>query len=144
MQTMLAHSTAVRPQTVRNCLIIDDSDFDRRRLSRMVKRGFPDFTVSCAATLAEARGFLVTHGATLILLDNQLPDGVGANFALELASDIRFCRTPVILVTDFASPFMYDKAQKAGVAHIVAKSDFGLRYIHDALRSRKHRPATVH
>ncbi|MDW4498318.1 response regulator [Sulfitobacter sp. D35] len=120
-----------RPES---CLIIEDSSFDRRMMSRVLGRSFPHMSVSAVTTLAAARRHLALHGTSLILLDNQLPDGIGANFAMELSADTRFAHIPVILISDWPSPFMYDKAHFAGVRHVVDKSDFGARYIHDALR----------
>jgi CheY-like chemotaxis protein len=64
------------------------------------------------------------------LLDNNLPDGLGANFALELAEDPKLAQIPVILVSDWPSPFMWEKAQSAGLAYVLSKTEFDSRYVH--------------
>jgi hypothetical protein len=59
-----------------------------------------------------------------VLLDNALPDGVGVNFALEIAADPRLRSTRVALVTDWPTPFMLDKARMARVRAVMNKSEF--------------------
>jgi len=70
----------------------------------------------------------------LILLDNNLPDGVGAEFALELAGNPQHASIPVIMVSDWPTPFMWEKAASAGVLYVVNKAEFGVRYVEQALR----------
>lgn len=112
------------------CLIIEDSEFDRERLTRIIGKSHHEMHVEVAATLRSARNALSRKPITLILLDNNLPDGLGANFAMELANDPNLARIPVIMVSDWPSPFMWEKAQSAGVAYVVSKTEFDSRYIH--------------
>ena len=126
------------------CLVVEDSAFDQEKFRRIMARSFGKMKVVMAATLAEARDRVSQMRTDLILLDNSLPDGTGANFAVELSEDPTHADIPVIMVSDFPTPFMYQKAEIAGVRHVVDKSDFGARFIHDALKSRrkkKHRYA---
>ena len=116
-----------------SCLIIEDSTFDQERMRRILDRSFAGVRVDAVATLERARTYLETRRPDLILLDNNLPDGKGANFALEISANPALAAIPVIIVSDWPSPFMFDKAQTAGVQHIVSKGDFGARYIHAAL-----------
>lgn len=117
------------------CLIIEDSQFDQEMIARTIKRSHIDMKVEIATTLGSARRALKRHAYSLILLDNNLPDGLGANFAIELASDDALSRIPIILVSDWPSPFMWEKAASAGVLYVVNKTEFGSRYIHAALKS---------
>jgi DNA-binding NarL/FixJ family response regulator len=112
------------------CLIIEDSEFDRERLTRIIGKSHHEMHVEVAATLRSARSALIRKPITLILLDNNLPDGLGANFALELAEDPKLAQIPVILVSDWPSPFMWEKAQSAGVAYVLSKTEFDSRYVH--------------
>lgn len=118
------------------CLIVEDNFLDQEKLRRVLTRSFNNIQVEVASTIAEARVLLRRIKASLILLDNNLPDGKGANFAVELAADVRLAHVPVIIVSDWPSPFMFDKAQSAGVTHVVNKSDFGARYIHAAFADK--------
>ena len=92
-----------------------------------------DFAGGIEKAVRLAREAVEGSTPDVILLDNNLPDGQGANFALELSEDPRFAHIPVVMVSDWPTPFMYHKAEMAGVRHVVSKADFGARYIHSAL-----------
>lgn len=84
---------------VASCLVVDDNTFDRHMIKRCVGRDRPDLALFECATLTEARRFLDTGHADLILLDNQMPDGSGADFARELRRDRRLTDTVICVVT---------------------------------------------
>mgnify|MGYP003642267352 FL=1 len=118
------------------CLIIEDSEFDQLMMSRVIGRLRGRMRVKVASSLQAAREALAQGEVSLILLDNNLPDGIGANFAMELASDPSHSRTPVIMVSDWPTPFMWEKAAAAGVLYVVNKAEFGIQYVEHALKSR--------
>lgn len=126
-----AHTTA-------RCLIVEDSAFDTEKMTRVIKKTPGKITVETAATLRAARAALAKGETELILLDNNLPDGLGANFALELARNPAMANIPIIMVSDWPSPFMWEKAASAGVAYVLSKTDFDARYVH-AVLSGKHK-----
>ncbi len=130
----LAQATKHRPET---CLIVEDSAFDREKLTRVMKRTRERMRIELAPDLQTARRALEKEGMSLILLDNNLPDGLGADFAQELAKDPRHADIPVIMVSDWPSPFMWEKAASAGVAYVLSKTEFDGRYVHAALRGKK-------
>ncbi len=121
--------------TFGSCLIIEDSEFDSTRMTRIVNRTFDKMPVSVATTLNKARAMLREGQMDIILLDNNLPDGLGANFALELAQDSELGQIPVIIVSDWPSPFMWDKAASAGVLYVVNKMEFDGHHLHAALNA---------
>jgi len=125
------------------CLIVEDSEFDREKLRRILARAYGGMRIEFAPSIEAARRALESGDKALILLDNNLPDGLGANFALELACDDRHAETPVIMVSDWPSPFMWEKAASAGVLYVVNKSEFDARYIEAALRQFKGRRRRV-
>lgn len=130
----LAQATKHRPET---CLIVEDSAFDREKLTRVMKRTRERMRIELAPDLQTARRALEKEGMSLILLDNNLPDGLGADFAQELAKDPRHADIPVIVVSDWPSPFMWEKAASAGVAYVLSKTEFDGRYVHAAMRGKK-------
>lgn len=85
--------------TVSTCLVVDDDTFDRHMIKRCVGRDRPDLNMHECATLAEARRFLDTGHADLILLDNRMPDGLGSDFARELRGNGRLKDTVICVVT---------------------------------------------
>jgi len=131
MRQQQAPSGAVYDGT---CLIVEDSEFDKERLRRILARTYGGMRVEFASSIEAARKALSEGDKALILLDNNLPDGLGANFALELSCDDRHAQTPVIMVSDWPSPVMWEKAASAGVLYVVNKSDFDARYIDAVLR----------
>ncbi len=134
---MQTHQTvrqrAYHPDT---CLIVEDSDFDREKMTRILQKTRDNMRIEIASTLRSARRALEKGEPTLILLDNNLPDGLGADFALELAQDPRLAGVPIIMVSDWPSPFMWEKAASAGVAYVLSKSEFDVRYVRSVLHKK--------
>lgn len=131
----MQHQIAANIVNDATCLIVEDSQFDQQMMTRVIDRSEGKMRVEVAATLTAARSALRAGKVSLILLDNNLPDGVGAEFALELASDPETAKIPVIMVSDWPTPFMWEKAASAGVLYVVNKSEFGVRYVDQAMRS---------
>ena len=120
----LALKTRVRRDIAfrRNCLLVEDSDFDQHRVSRMLK-SVAAVELTIENSLAGAQEALHLGKFDLILLDNALPDGLGVDFALELRKSDKHKQVPIMIVSDFPSPFMYDKALMARVSRVVTKSE---------------------
>ena len=116
-----------------SCLLIEDSNFDQRHIVRMLHAaGRVDLAI--AATLEEARKELARSTFDLILMDNALPDGLGVDFALELRKIDRYRDLPILIASDFPSPFMFDKAMAARVRRVLTKSELRPRHIRDLWR----------
>lgn len=110
-------------KTLETCLIVDDDDFDRDQIKQVVRRDRPDMQTFEFSTLSDAKSYLKTAGADLILLDNRLPDGEGAVLAAELRRDPRHANTPIIVVTgDDVSTLAFDITA-------LSKQDFSARNI---------------
>ncbi|MCA0920730.1 response regulator [Pseudooceanicola nanhaiensis] len=106
------------------CLIIDDSSLDQEMMRRaMDATGLP-VEVLFAGALSEARAVLKAVEVSLVFLDNSMPDGWGADFVGEMARDERFKRVPVVIVSDWPSPFLYAKARASNVCEVWSKRDF--------------------
>ncbi|MCX7558037.1 response regulator [Sulfitobacter sp. F26204] len=120
-------------QPCQTCLIVEDSVFDREKLTRILKKSHESIRIVIASTLKSARRALEKGPMSLILLDHNLPDGLGADFALELAHNPDLATIPVIMVSDWPSAFMWEKASRAGVAYVLNKTEFDGRYVHTIL-----------
>ncbi|KIN75306.1 putative response regulator recevier domain protein [Sulfitobacter noctilucae] len=127
------------PQGIDTCLIVEDSEFDQLKMGRVVRKSCNSMRIEVANTLKSARRMLERGEPALILLDNNLPDGLGADFALELAKDPKLAGVPVIMVSDWPSPIMWEKAASAGVAYVVNKTEFDPKYVHAVLQKGKSR-----
>lgn len=110
--------TAQKPK----CLVIEDSVFDQRMIQRMIRGSGVDAEVVFASTLSAARRILARHRFSMILCDNNLPDGNGTDFAQKLSNDPGYFDTPIVIVSGWPSPFMWAKAKAAGLP-IIDKND---------------------
>lgn len=115
------------------CLIVDDSSFDQEMMLRAAKMAVNNMEVQTVSTLQAAREALMEDPVSLIILDNSLPDGKGADFAVELSRHRKLANIPIIIASDWPSPFMWDKASAAGVRCVVTKSDFNPELIRKVL-----------
>lgn len=109
---------------VLHCLIVEDSNIDQRIMTRVLSRFGRRVAFDFAATIQEARRRLDDVDYSFIFLDNSLPDGRGADFVKELSQNARWGRIPVVMVTDWPSPFMFAKAQSPNVVDVWTKDQF--------------------
>lgn len=109
---------------VPSCLVVEDSELDRNIMERVLARQSRPCRVIFARSLGEARGVLKAETVAIIFLDNSLPDGYGADFLSELSCHPTAANVPVILVSDWPSPFMYAKARAKKVRDIWSKREF--------------------
>lgn len=121
------------------CLIVEDSEFDRQKLGRIVRNSFRNMPIQEAKNLKAARIALDQGGVSLILLDNNLPDGWGMEFAIEIANTPQMAHIPIIIVSDWPSPFMWQKAAAAGVRHVMSKQEFDSAHLMAAVKDRPQR-----
>ena len=122
-----------RPYQCPKCLLIEDSDFDQRRIARILACGM-QVELTIAKDIEDARAALTGQRFDLILLDNALPDGLGVDFAHEIRDKPGHARVPIVMISDFPSPFMYDKAMAAGVTKVLGKDEFQPKHAHEAMR----------
>ena len=120
------------PNRLPHCLLVEDSDFDQQRIAHLLARG-TQVELFIVRTLAAARVALARMPFHLILLNNLLPDGLGVDFAAELRENPRVPFVPIVMISDFSSPFMYEKAMAAKVSIVVDKHKFQPKHVQDAL-----------
>ncbi|MBP0483050.1 response regulator [Sagittula salina] len=108
------------------CLIVDDQEFDRSMMRRVFAHEWPDFPLVIARNLEEARARLAEGDIGMVFLDNVLPDGMGIDFVQEMSTSDRMKSVPVVLVSDFPTPFMHAKAKAANVYEVWSKRQFAV------------------
>lgn len=118
-------------------LVVEDSATDREMMTRVIEKAGFFRSVHFACDLAEARECLAGGKVSLIFLDNSLPDGYGADFLSELAGHSAWQSIPVVLVTDWPSPFMRAKAKCLSVAEIWKKEDFTVGALRQVVNARR-------
>ncbi|SNS43390.1 Response regulator receiver domain-containing protein [Antarctobacter heliothermus] len=93
-------------------------------MRRVMAKHCPEMPLIVARNLGEARARLRSENVSILFLDNALPDGMGVDFLTEMKADKALSQVPVIIVSDFPSPFMYAKAQAAKVCEVWSKREF--------------------
>lgn len=107
------------------CLIVDDNEFERAKMRRVMRAYCPEMQMIIARSVAEAMEKLEKRDVAIMFLENDLPDGNGTEMAMRLATDKDLGTTPVILFGDNPTPFMFAKAKTArNVREIWTKRDF--------------------
>ncbi len=108
----------------RKCLIIEDDEADRLMFKRVFSRLHSGYIADYAESLAAARRYLMDQTYTLIITDNSLRDGNAADFVMELSASKRLARIPILIVSDWPTPFMRAKAGTANVLAVMSKGQF--------------------
>jgi CheY-like chemotaxis protein len=131
------YSNAVRTaRPSQSFLIVEDSLFDQKRIKRVLKNHFDHVELFYASTLKAAQKILDKNMFSLILLDNNLPDGRGADYVQTLAANSKLAPIPVIIISDWPTPFMWEKAQSAGVKFVLRKDEFHAGHVQYALANK--------
>lgn len=98
-------------------LVVDDEADIRELLDLTVAR--MGLSADCAASIAEARGFLQRQSYQLCITDMRLPDGDGLEIVKLIGED--YGETPVAVITAFGSAQNAVAALKAGAFDYLAK-----------------------
>ncbi len=109
-------------------LIVDD-ELDFCALVILMLRG-ESFHIDCAHTLLEASKFLRKEHPEIILLDHNLPDGMGLDYFNKHRKD--FDEAKIVLMTADPSPDLKSQAEAAGIEF--AAKPFGLKKIREIIR----------
>jgi two-component system cell cycle response regulator DivK len=76
---------------------------------------------SYARSIAEARALLMHRRPDLIVMDDMLPDGSGAELARELRAREEFFRTPILAVASDGGPVAREAMIRAGCSEFLSK-----------------------
>ncbi|MFN3210339.1 MAG: response regulator [Roseovarius sp.] len=117
------------------CLVLEDSAHDQELIRRAMRGARLNAEIDFVSTIRTAREALSSgHGRySAILCDNSLPDGSGSEFAGELAGSPDLADVPIVIVSGWPSPFMWDKARAAGLC-VIDKTDDPMRKLRDFFR----------
>ena len=102
-------------------LVIDDDDVDRERVVRLVGQSPMRAETTEAASSEEALALLKICEFDCVVLDNQLPDGTGAELLTALRTNAD-SSCPVIMVTGAGDEELAAEVMRAGAADYLSKS----------------------
>lgn len=105
-------------------LVVDDEP----AIQRMVqKRGEKDgFRVICALTLRDGLQRVMDDMPDVVLLDMNLPDGIGSQLLTQLKADARTRGIPIVVWSGVQCPEAREQVLRAGAAAYVQKNDLAL------------------
>ncbi|HXQ22154.1 MAG TPA: response regulator, partial [Candidatus Acidoferrales bacterium] len=116
----VAAMTEASPGRVR-LLVIDDDDVDRERVVRLVGHSPMNADTTEAASGKEAIALLRNRAFDCVVLDNQLPDGTGADLLTALQDGVS-PQCPVIMVTGAGDEELAAEVMRSGAADYLPKS----------------------
>ena len=100
-------------------MVVDDDEFQRKLLARVL--GAANYDVACAASATEALGLLRTRRPELILMDVVLPDLDGIEVTRRLKAAQAYVTIPVIMLTGQSEKQVIIDSLAAGAADFVVK-----------------------
>ncbi|WP_366872989.1 response regulator [uncultured Roseobacter sp.] len=111
-------------------LVVDDDQFDRARLRRLLRDTDQGVITSEASRCSAVPPLLHSRHFDLFVIDLNLPDGTGWDVYALIRSCARHADTPVLLVTG-------DRANTRPQVHeyprVLAKDEFTKAHLHHAL-----------
>ncbi|MFZ6014218.1 MAG: response regulator [Bacteroidota bacterium] len=102
---------------MKKILIVDDEFDTCYLLSRMLKH--KSFDVEYATTLTDARTCITQYRPDIILLDNNLPDGLGMDFINYAVSNLQV--VSVVMMTTTVDDAFKLEAAKRGACDFISK-----------------------
>ncbi|MBX2799014.1 MAG: response regulator [Myxococcales bacterium] len=108
-------NTASRPARV---LLVDDSALIRKLVQKHVDEDPRLQVVGTVGSVSEVRNGLVQRGPDVLLVDENLRDGLGTELVRELMT---FSPVPVVLFSGSADAAMRRRARRAGVLRVLDK-----------------------
>ncbi|MEL7344305.1 MAG: response regulator [Pseudomonadota bacterium] len=114
-------------------LILDDNEFDTRRIKRTLKRVEARLDVTSVRTLTEFYRAILSKQYDVLIIDYFLPDGDGLT-ALRMASDHANASSfASIMVAGEHDPAIAEAAKGFGCEYYLAKSDLDADVLRNAL-----------
>ncbi len=132
------------PKGLRKILIIEDSELQRKVLSRWIAKN--GYIAIEAETILEAREKILSEPIDVVLLDWELPDGNGIDLISDILSTSPVGWLPIIMVTGHTEPEYFKIAIEAGATDYITKpakeiellarifSALRIKTLHDQLR----------
>lgn len=116
-------------------VLVEDNPFDRAQIRRILSKKDEDVQIVECENIAAARSYLKNGEANIILMDNHLPDGLGSDYAMEIAQDEKLSNIPVIMISDDPASHLNDVRKRAGKTAILSKDDMSAVKLKDQIEN---------
>lgn len=124
-----------RPARPLRCVVMDSSGADRASLMQVAAASRHPIEIVETASITEARSVLQAGRADVVVLNSQMPDGDGLDFARELSAEARMQSVPLIVVSGETSTDGAVRALRSGAADYLAKDDLTTDVFDHAIES---------
>jgi DNA-binding NtrC family response regulator len=122
-------------------LILDDSDFDLRRVARMICEITPDVRVTATRTLREFQTAVFAEPFDLCLIDHSLESGKTSADAIDIIkSHTTAAGTPAVLVSGLSDEEEINRAVRYGFLSYLNKGDMTVGTLKDVVATALHEP----
>ena len=101
-------------------LIVEDSNADMLLMNKRLLTKWSESECVCVGSLAHARAALRASDFDLVLLDLNLPDGLGPRTVAEVRGFNK--SIPIVVVTGMATALTVDECLRVGANKVVVKS----------------------
>lgn len=114
-------------------LVLDNSDFDLQKLSRLIKRGNDNLEVICCSRPEQFARELSAKGIDICLVDHQLAGRSGLEVVRHMKSDRQTSKVPVIMVSGREDPKSVVQSMKAGCVGYLGKGSLTVERLHASI-----------
>ncbi len=115
-------------------LIVEDDMIDRLQVSRAIEKTGLDIDMEEALTLTQAREALRMSDYDVVILDNHLPDGFGAQLADEMVKTGLGRGARIIMLTGDPSVIARMSAEPLEGRSVLDKDEFSARRLREILQ----------
>lgn len=126
-----------RPPAPIRCVLMDDSDFDRKAIRRLAEKSRYDLRVIETGSIQETKQHLLHREADILLADYRVPDGDGIKFARDIVR--QGAGAPqVIVVTGEHNAASAIEAIRAGASDYLPKEEMTQDLFNSAIENALH------
>ncbi|MCA0857086.1 response regulator [Phaeobacter italicus] len=114
-------------------VVLDDSEFDRSRMRRMITQTSAGVKVVTCDNIADFKVALEQHPVDLCLVDHQLRDASGLDAIAALKDQSGCADVPVVMVSGFEDTESIVSSMRAGCVNYVGKESLTAQKLHDVI-----------
>lgn len=130
-----AYAAANQHKTVLKALLMDDSQFDRKKIGRLAKQSKYSIEFIETSSISESRVALHSHRVDLVFLDYRVPDGDGIAFLHELHADGPYRALPVVIITGEGDETSAIRSLRSGAVDYLPKEALSVEEFDRAVRA---------
>ena len=125
-------------------LLIDDCPLDRKLICQLIAKSGHSFAISEADSVSASLTMVEENAYDLLLLDYQLPDGIGPGYIAKLRDRANNFHLPIIVLTGHGDERTAIESFKDGASDYMPKDDMSTASLFRALNNALHKAKLQH